>query len=111
MTPREGERKRAANRENGITDVMVDQLLAGRDAVTVFESGGLVDELKKRLAQRMLNGEINHHLRTEVETEAGWRQRLTFSRKIFLQPAFSEGLHLQVWVLVRGATPARSRCS
>jgi putative transposase len=46
----------AGNRESGITDEMVDQLLAGRDPATVFESGGLVDELKKRLAERMLNG-------------------------------------------------------
>jgi putative transposase len=52
----------AANTENGITDEMVDQLLAGRDPATVFESGGLVDELKKRLAERMLNGEMDHHL-------------------------------------------------
>jgi len=52
----------AANRENAISDEMVDQLLAGRDPATVFESGGLVDELKKRLAERMLNGEMDHHL-------------------------------------------------
>ena len=52
----------AANTENGITDEMVDQLLAGRDPATVFESGGLVDELKKRLAERMLKGEMDHHL-------------------------------------------------
>jgi putative transposase len=52
----------AAKRESGITDAVVDQLLAGRDPATVFESGGLVDELKKRLAERMLNGELEHHL-------------------------------------------------
>ncbi len=47
----------AANRESGITDEVLDQLLAGHDPATVFEAGGLVDELKKRLAERMLNGE------------------------------------------------------
>ena len=64
----------AANRESGITDEMVDQLLAGRDPATVFESGGLVDELKKRLAERMLNGEMEHHLGTPAEEEAGNRR-------------------------------------
>jgi putative transposase len=53
---------------------MVDQVLAGRDPATVFESGGLVDELKKRLAERMLNGEMEHHLGTPAEEEAGNRR-------------------------------------
>src|SRR6266699_6251504 len=61
----------AANRENGITDKMVDELLSGRDPATVFESGGLIDELKKRLAERMLNGEMDHHLGAQAEEEAG----------------------------------------
>jgi putative transposase len=73
----------AANRENGITDKMVDQLLAGRDPATVFENGGLVDELKKRLAERMLNGEIDHHLSTEAEAEAG-NHRNGYSSKTVL---------------------------
>jgi transposase-like protein len=59
----------AANRENGISYEVVDQLLVGRDPATVFESGGLVDELKKRLAERMLNGEMDHHLGGEAEEE------------------------------------------
>ena len=46
----------AANRESRITDEVVNQLLAGRHPATVTESGGLVDELKKRLAERILNG-------------------------------------------------------
>ena len=45
----------AANKDEGIADEVVDQLLAGRDPAPVFESGGLIDELKKRLAERMLN--------------------------------------------------------
>jgi putative transposase len=52
----------AANKDEGIGDEVVDQLLAGRDPATVFESGGLIDELKKRLAERMLNAEMEHHL-------------------------------------------------
>ena len=49
----------AANREEGIADEVLDRLLAGRDPATVFETGGLVDELKKRLAERMLNAEMD----------------------------------------------------
>jgi len=61
----------ATNRESGIADEVVDQFLAGRDPATVFASGGLVDELKKRLAERMLSGEMDHHLGTETEEAAG----------------------------------------
>src|SRR6266481_6452014 len=61
----------AANREEGIADEVLDRLLEGRDPATVFETGGLVDELKKRLAERMLNAEMDHHLGTEAEEEAG----------------------------------------
>jgi hypothetical protein len=35
----------AANREKGIADEVLDQLLEGQDPATVFETGGLVDEL------------------------------------------------------------------
>src|SRR2546423_2877031 len=73
----------AANRASGITDKMVDALLAGRDPATVFESGGLLDELKKRLAERMLNGEIDHHLSAEMEEEAG-NHRNGYSNKTVL---------------------------
>jgi putative transposase len=61
----------AANREDGIKDEVLDQLLEGRDPATVFETGGLVDELKKRLAERMLNAEMDHHLDAEAEEAAG----------------------------------------
>jgi putative transposase len=46
-------------------------LLAGRDPATVFESGGLIDELKRRLAERMLNAEMEHHLGGPVEENTG----------------------------------------
>src|ERR1700680_1399438 len=61
----------AANREEGIADEVLDRLLEGRDPATVFETGGLVDELKKRLAERMVNAEMDHHLGTEAEEEPG----------------------------------------
>jgi putative transposase len=61
----------ATNRESDITDKVLDQLLAGGDRATVFENGGLVDELKKRLAERMLNGELDYQLGTKSEQQAG----------------------------------------
>jgi len=57
--------------EEAIADEVLDQLLKGRDPGTVFESGGLVDALKKRLAERMLNAEMDQHLGAETEHEAG----------------------------------------
>jgi putative transposase len=61
----------AGNKDKGIADEVVDQLLAGRDPSSVFESGGLIDELKKRLAERMLNAELDHHLGNDGEQDAG----------------------------------------
>jgi hypothetical protein len=40
--------------EPSLDDELLDRLLAGRGPKTVFESGGLLGELKKALAQRML---------------------------------------------------------
>ena len=45
---------------------MLDQLLAGSDARTAFDQGGLLDELKKAFAERALNAEMDHHLAGEA---------------------------------------------
>ncbi len=50
---------------------LVDELLAGRDAKSVFEQDGLLDELKKALAERILNAELDHHLGQEGEQASG----------------------------------------
>ena len=60
----------AEKEELGIADEVLDKLLEGRDPKTIFESGGVLDALKKRLAERMLNAEMEHHL-SEEEREAG----------------------------------------
>ena len=46
----------------GISDELLDQLLAGADPKTAFAKDGLLDELKKALAERALNAEMDHHL-------------------------------------------------
>jgi putative transposase len=52
----------ARRKEPRIPDAILDQLLAGADAKTAFEQGGLLDELKKAFAERALNAEMDHHL-------------------------------------------------
>jgi putative transposase len=44
---------------------VLDQLLSGRDSKDVFAAGGLVDELKRALANRVLNAEMDDHLDRE----------------------------------------------
>jgi putative transposase len=56
---------------SGIKAEPLDELLAGRDAKNVFEQDGLLDELKKALAERILNAELDHHLGQEGEQAAG----------------------------------------
>ena len=41
----------------------LDDLLAGRDPKAVVSKDGLFDELKKALAERVLNAELDDHLR------------------------------------------------
>ncbi len=52
---------------------VLDQLLSGRDPKEVFATGGLVDELKKALANRVLNAEMDDHL--DGEAAAGKANR------------------------------------
>ena len=76
----------ARRKEPRIPDAILDQLLAGSDARTAFDQGGLLDELKKAFAERALNAEMDHHLagqagegnsrngygRKSVVTDTGW---------------------------------------
>jgi putative transposase len=54
----------ARRKEPRIPDTLLDQLLAGADPKTAFDPNGLLDELKKALAERALNAEMDHHLST-----------------------------------------------
>ena len=45
-----------------IPDALLDQLLAGADPKSAFDPNGLLDGLKKALAERVLNAEMDHHL-------------------------------------------------
>jgi putative transposase len=60
-----------ATNSNAIKPEVLDALLAGRDPKKLFESEGLLDELKKALAERVLNAEMDHHLGQDPEQAAG----------------------------------------
>ena len=52
----------ARRKEPQIPDALLDQLLSGSEARAAFDQGGLLDQLKKALAERALNAEMDHHL-------------------------------------------------
>lgn len=55
-------------KEPAIPADLLDQLLAGSDAAAALQHGGLLDSLKKALAERALNAEMDHHLGHEDQT-------------------------------------------
>ena len=61
----------------------LDDLLAGRDPKAVFSKDGLFDELKKALAERVLNAELDDHLDTEA-AEGSRNRRNGYSKKTVL---------------------------
>ena len=72
-----------------IPDELLDQLLAGRDPQSALGRDGLVDELKRALAERALNAEMDHHLdgepaagRTNSRNGYGRKTVLTESGKL-----------------------------
>jgi putative transposase len=64
-------------KEPKIPDAILDQLLAGADPKSAFDLNGLLDELKKALAERALNAEMDHHL----ASEEGDNRRNGYGRK------------------------------
>ena len=61
----------------------LDDLLAGRDPRAVFSKDGLFDELKKALAERVLNTELDDHFDTEA-AEGSRNRRNGYSKKTVL---------------------------
>jgi putative transposase len=52
----------ARRKQPVIPDAVLDQLLGGADPKTAFAADGLLDQLKKALAERALNAEMDQHL-------------------------------------------------
>jgi putative transposase len=68
---------------------ILDELLKDKDPKTMFSSDGLLGELKKALAERVLNAEMDHHLadstQDEVsEAEKAGNRRNGYSKKTVL---------------------------
>src|SRR6059058_2883919 len=70
----------ARRKEPRIPDHLLDQLLGGADAQSAFAKNGLLDELKKALAERALNAEMDHHL----EGDGRGNSRNGYGRKTVL---------------------------
>src|SRR3954464_13672785 len=66
-----------------IPDELLDQLLAGRDPQSALGRDGLLDELKRALAERALNAEMDHHLDGEA-AEGRSNARHGYGRKTVL---------------------------
>lgn len=64
-----------------VPDALLDQLLAGTDPQSALAPDGLLDSLKKALAERVLNAEMDHHLSQEDEASNG---RNGYGRKTVL---------------------------
>ncbi len=69
-----------------IKNEIVDELLKGVDPKKVFSSEGLLAEIKKALAERMLNAELDQHLEgeaaaSEVSGEPSSNHRNGYSKK------------------------------
>ena len=52
-----------------IKNEIIDELLRDKDPKTIFSSDGLLGELKKALAERVLNAEMDHHLTDSTQDE------------------------------------------
>jgi putative transposase len=48
---------------------ILDELLKNKDPKTMFSSDGLLGEIKKALAERVLNAEMDHHLADSTQDE------------------------------------------
>lgn len=73
----------AKKKTTKINTQLLDELLTGQDPQTVLRSDGLLGELKKALAERMLNAEMDVHLDSAQESETG-NHRNGSSRKTML---------------------------
>lgn len=67
------------------SDELLDELLKhvkGRDAESLLGESGLVGQLKKQLAERMLAGELTQHLRTEAANGSGNHRNGTSAKTV-----------------------------
>ena len=68
--------------DHGIASEVLDALLAGKDPNEVLSSDGLIGDLKKALAERVLNAEMDVHLDAQEREEGNHRNG--YSQKTIL---------------------------
>ena len=61
----------AKKQPSAVSAELLDELIAGQNPSTVLTADGLLGDLKKALAERMLNAEMDVHLGSEADQEAG----------------------------------------
>ena len=79
------------------SDELIDQLLAqasGKDAESLLGESGLIGQLKKQLAERMLAAELTHHLSSEATEEESGNHRNGTSPKTVLTPGGALALNI-----------------
>src|SRR3989337_4482896 len=72
---------------------LLDALLKGQDPKTVLSSQGLFGELKKALAERILNAEMDHHLGQASEEATGNHRNGSSSKTVLTE---SEELDVEI---------------
>ena len=80
-----------ARKKPVLSDELVDQLMAGRDPSTMFDKGGLLDDLKRSIAERALNAEMDHHLAAEV-ADGGSNSRNGYGKKTVITDSGKLGI-------------------
>jgi putative transposase len=68
----------------------LDQLFEGRDPQAVFPKDGLLDELERALAERVLNAELEDQTQAEA-TKGRANRRNGYSKKTILMENSSNG--------------------
>ncbi len=94
-----------------VSDDLLDQLLSqvrGHDAESLLGESGLVGQLKKQLAERMLSAELNHHLATE--RASGDVSRAIRRCAIIIDLCLSNGTHHSSSPAARKNAARRCRC-
>lgn len=91
--------KKARKRKSSgpFSDELLDQLLAqasGKDAESLLGESGLIGQLKKQLAERMLAAELSHHLASEAADEGAGNHRNGTSSKTVLTPSGALDLNI-----------------
>lgn len=84
-------RKKARQRKapGPFSDELLDQLLtqvSGKDAASLLGETGLIGQLKKQLAERMLAAELSHHLTREAADEGAGNHLMAAAPKPSSRP-------------------------